>query len=156
MRTLYFDIDGTILVRDSGLAKPALADGRLEGAIRGAGVGKLVCVGNFVRVIRTVWTINPGYDGLGALFTLCAGTFKDEGWFRETIGLVADPRLRAAEVEVNTDWWYMDDEAPRYFALAGRTEIFRQEHGKRILQPAPVGEGADVRDWIGRLAPAGL
>lgn len=152
MRKLYFDIDGTILLRDSGLPKPALTGGRLEAAIRRARVDELICVGNFAGVIRAVWTLRPEYDGLGAIFTLCGGAFVDETWFREVTRLVTDPRLRAAEVDLDADWWYVDDEAARYFTEADRAGLLQQEVGGRILRPSPMGEGDDVLAWIERLA----
>jgi hypothetical protein len=151
MRTLYFDIDGTVLILDSGVVKPALACGGLERAIRSADIKQLVCVGNFAGIIRVVWTGNPGFDGLGALLGLCRGAFLDEVWFRGATQLVVDSQLRAAEVDLSGDWWYMDDDAARYFELAGRSDVFERERGKRILQPMPTGDGADVLEWIGNL-----
>ena len=152
MRKLYFDIDGTVLALDSGVPKRALDGGRLESAIREARVDELVCVGNFAGVVRTVWTVKPEYDGLGAVFALCRGVFQDETWFRALTRLVVDPRLRAAEVELRDDWWYMDDQAEKYFAEAGRAEVFREHHGGRILRPSPAGDGYDVLDWIRSIA----
>ena len=148
MRTLHFDIDGTVLALNAGVAKPALSAGRLEKAVRDARINKLVCVGNFAGVVRTVWTVNAGYDGLGAIFALCGGVFSDEAWFRAVTQLVGDPRLRAAEVEMSHDWWYMDDEAEKYFLQAGREQIFREHLGGRILRPSPSGDGHDVLEWI--------
>jgi hypothetical protein len=100
LRKLYFDIDGTVLVLNTGLPKPALAEGRLEAAFRRVRADEIICVGNFAGVIRTVWTFRPEYDGLGAIFALCRGAFLDEPWFRGLTQLVADPRLRAAEVDL--------------------------------------------------------
>ena len=37
MKTLYFDIDGTILLLDQHVPKPGLANGRFEAAIRKVG-----------------------------------------------------------------------------------------------------------------------
>lgn len=151
MRTLYFDIDGTVLVLDAGVPKPALAEGRLERAIRRASMDMLVCVGNFAGVVQSVRAVRPGYDGLGVLFSLCGGAFSDETWFREHVEFVSDPKLRATEVKLDTDWWYMDDQAERYFAAAGRSELFRAHRGRRILEPSPRGDGRDVLDWLGTL-----
>jgi len=66
MRKLYFDIDGTVLVLDTGVPKAAMANGGFEIAVRRAGFDEIICVGNFVAVIRTVWTMKPEYDGAGA------------------------------------------------------------------------------------------
>lgn len=37
MKTLYFDIDGTILLADEGTVKPELKAGRFEAAVRAGG-----------------------------------------------------------------------------------------------------------------------
>jgi hypothetical protein len=148
VKRLYFDIDGTLLVRDSGEPKPALGHGRFERAVREAGFEQIVCVGNFIRVIREMGSFAPDYDGPGIILRLCAGVFADEAWFRAKLSLVLDPRNRAAEVDTATDWWYVDDEAEAFFARAGRSELFRQHLGGRILVPQPQGDGADVLGWL--------
>jgi hypothetical protein len=152
VRKLYFDIDGTVLALNSGLPKLALAEGRLEAAIRHVRADELICVGNFAGVVRTVWTVQPEYDGFAAIFALCRGVFVDERWFRGLTQLVTDPRLRAGEVDLGADWWYMDDEAEKYFSEAGRAGIFREHLGGRILAPSPTGNGEDVLRWLDSLA----
>ena len=142
MRKLYFDIDGTILDLESGDLKPALGGGRLGRAIRDARIGELVCVGNFVEVIRTLWILE-----------LCRGAFDDEAWFRAHTALVERPASRAAEVELTEDWWYMDDLAETYFIECGRTSVFLKHLGGRILRPSPTGDGQDVLDWLRAIGP---
>jgi hypothetical protein len=148
MRKLYFDIDGTILDVQTALAKPALLDGRFARAIRAAGIETLVCVGNYAGVVVEVQAMARNYDALGAILELCNGVFSDEGWFRANTRLIADPEDRAAEVNLDEDWWYVDDLAEKYFVEAGRAEVFRQQVGRRILAPTPDGDGADVLDWL--------
>ena len=137
-----------------GIAKARLANGMLEAAIRRAGFEELVCVGNFVGVIRTVWSVDPGYDGPGAIFALCTGVFVDENWFRSCVRLVSDPTSRAGEIDLSSDWWILDDEAERHFTAAGREEIFRANVGRRVFVPEPDGDGADVLRWLGGLPAA--
>ena len=148
MRKLYFDIDGTVLVLDTGVPKPALARGMFEAAIRRARFDEVICVGNFAEVVRTLWVVRPEFDGLGATFALCRGAFSDEDWFRSTVRFVKDPKLRAAEVDLGADWWYVDDQAERYFSFAHRGSVFRAHVGKRVCQPSPRGDGVDVLDWL--------
>ena len=148
MRTLYFDIDGTLLILDTEEPKSALAQGRFEQAVRLAGFEKLVCIGNFVGVVHTVQRSLPLYDGLGVLFALCAGVFEDEDWFRMQVELVSDPEHRATSVDLTTDWWYLDDLAESYFRSAERCDVFRAEKGHRILVPSPLGDGSDVLHWL--------
>ena len=153
MRRLYFDIDGTIVHLESGIPKLALSGGALGRAIRAAGIDELVCVGNFVAVIRTLWMAQPDYDAHGAILSLCPGTFEDEAWFRANTRFVLDPARRAHEIDLSTDWWYVDDCAERFCADAGRLPLYQAEFGQRILRPTPTGDGRDVLDWLSRIPP---
>jgi len=152
MRRLYFDIDGTLLVDDTGEPKPALAGGAFEAAVVRSGVEKLVCIGNFVDAARTAEEIEPSYDGLGVIFDICRGVFSDKSWFRSVTSLVEDPMNRANEVDLEEDWWYVDDLAEHYFQIAGRGEVFRLNIGRRILVPSPVGDGTDVVEWLNQIS----
>lgn len=151
MRWLYFDIDGTVLKADRYTPKPALADGRLEEAVRAAGVTQLVCVGRFVNIIHQVHQTMPEFDGPEAIFSICGGAFGDEHWFRSRLSLVADTDRRAAAIDPATDWWYVDDLAAHYFDRVGRGAMFGQHLGGRILVADPAGDGADVIQWLARM-----
>src|SRR5215475_14010768 len=98
MKTLYFDIDGTVVRSDGSEPKPRLAGGNFEAAVRRAGFNRLVCVGNFTRAAHLMRKVRREYDQLGALFGLCRGTFADEAWFRSVTGLVSDPGNRFKHV----------------------------------------------------------
>jgi len=148
VRKLYFDIDGTILDLQTAAAKPALIDGMLVRAIREAGIQELVCVGNYAGVVVEVQAKVKDYDALGAILELCEGVFTDEPWFRANTRLIADPESRGAAIDLEGDWWYVDDLAEKYFTEAGRAEIYRKQLGQRILAPTPVGDGTDVLDWL--------
>jgi len=148
MRKLYFDIDGTVLALDTGLPKTALANGGFENAVTRAEFHEIVCVSNFVGVIRTVWTVKPEYDGVGAVFALCRGVFQDEAWLRGCLRLAENPKTRAAEIDQTADWWYVDDEAERYITQADRVEALHEHVGKRICIPWPTGDGADILEWL--------
>lgn len=148
MRRLYFDLDGTDLVLDTDFPKAALADGRLGRAIRDAGIDELVCVGNLVQVVHLLRDAQFEYDGLGAIFELCAGAFDDEAWFRSHTRFAADPKRRVREIDDAVDWWYVDDLAEDYAAEAGRTDWYREHLGHRILVPTPRGDGYDILRWL--------
>ena len=148
VRRLHFDLDGTVVDLATGGPKSALAGGALESAIREARFDEIVCIGNFVGVIRLLRKTSPEYDGHHAIFELCGGAFTDETWFRGITRLVVDPARRAAEVEIDSDWWYMDDEGERYFRTVGLGAIWERHLGSRILRPSPTGSGDDVLDWL--------
>jgi hypothetical protein len=148
MKTLYFDIDGTILLEDRNAVKPRLGAGEFESAVRSAAFSKLVCVGNFCAVARAVRELRAEYDALGVVFHLCRGAFRDEAWFRSSTVLIEDPQRRVDAIDLAGDWWYLDDSARLYMADAGKIDVFREDVGRRICAPDPVGDGADVLGWL--------
>ncbi len=154
MKTLYFDIDGTILTSDQHDVKPCLANGRLEAAIREAGFQRLVCVGNFSRIAGLLRESGVAYDELAALFSLCRGAFGDETWFRSVTSLVANPEHRTREINFSGDWWYVDDLAAEYLRAANQGDLLTQHQGTRIFMPSPTGNGDDLMKWIGEHASA--
>ena len=148
MKTLYFDIDGTILLNDRNAVKSALAAGKFEGAVRSAGFLRLVCVGNFAAIASAVRELGVEYDELGVLFALCGGAFQDEAWLRSRTILVTDPGNRADHIDYSGDWWYVDDLAEQYMQNAGRDDLFGENLGKRICAPEPLGDGHDLLKWL--------
>jgi hypothetical protein len=151
VRTLYFDIDGTLLLGSFGDPKPALADGAFERAVRRAGVERLVCVGNVVHIVRTLEAGPRPIDGHATVFRTCQGVFQDEAWFRRVTSLVLDPSERARHIETADDWYWVDDLAERYCAQSELTALFEEHAGGRIFVPVPDGDGADVLAWLERL-----
>jgi len=152
MRTLYFDIDGTLLLGSFGAPKPALAAGAFERLVRDAGFERLVCVGNVVAIVRILEKSQP-VDGLAMVLRVCQGVFEDEAWFRRVTTLVDDPAERARTVVGSThpDWFWIDDLAEHYCENAGLGAAYREHAGTRILAPTPDGDGRDLAEWLGRL-----
>jgi hypothetical protein len=148
MKTLYFDIDGTVLGAETGRVKSALAEGTLERTIRRCGFERLVCVGGAVKSVRLLEELGQTPDGLAAVFMLCDGAFQDEVWFREHVSLVRDPDRRAEQIDLAGDWWYADDMAAFYFRAVGQEADYTEHLGKRIFVPAPEGRGCDLLAWL--------
>jgi hypothetical protein len=148
MKTLYFDIDGTVLLDDENAVKSELGDGRLEYAIREAGFDQLVCVGNYGAIAHAVKSLAPDYDELGVLFGLCRGAFRNESWLRNNVTLIENPQDRAEYIDYSADWWYVDDLARHYMEKSGRAGIYQSALGSRICEPDPKGNGSDILSWL--------
>jgi hypothetical protein len=155
MRTLYFDINGTLLVGDGGAVKPRLGEGRLEDAVRAKGFERLVCVSTLVRSIRLAERSGRISDPPRILFELCRGAFRDEAWFRDHTVLPENVSPRLACIDLEGDWWYLDDFAAAYCGDAGRDDLFSDHEGGRICQPEPRGDGADIIRWIDSIPDPG-
>ncbi|MGE0712149.1 MAG: hypothetical protein AB7N76_29680 [Planctomycetota bacterium] len=148
MRTLYFDIDGTVVSSFGGEAKPLLAAGAFERAVRAAGCARLVCVGNVVAIYRALERIGAAPEPAKLIFDVCRGAFQDLDWLRGALALIEDPAERARFVDTSGDWWWVDDLAELYCGQAGRGALFAAHAGTRILACSPYGDGRDVLDWL--------
>jgi hypothetical protein len=148
IKTLYFDVDGTILPRNASEPKPSLTGGKLESEIRNAGFTGMVCVGNFATIAHMATSVDPAYDSLGTLFQMLETAFTDEDWFRSRTSLVVDAGRRAEHIPFEGDWWYADDLAEEYLRSADRSPLLSGDEAHRICIPDPYGDGADIIDWI--------
>jgi hypothetical protein len=54
LKTLYFDLDGTLVLSSFGQVKPRLDQGRFERGVRRAAFQRLVCVANSVAIISAL------------------------------------------------------------------------------------------------------
>ena len=147
-RTLYFDLDGTIVHGGFGTVKPRLADGRLEAAIRAAGFERLVCVANMCTIVSILIEAGREVDGHEMIFRLSQGAFRDKGWFRSSTTLIPDGSRRARYIDFNGDWWWVDDRALFFLDREGLTHYADQERGRRLMIPQPDGDGSDIISWL--------
>ena len=150
-RTLYFDLDGTVVVRSFGHVKPKLANGGFERAIRQAGFERLVCVANMCTIVTTLLEVDPDADGRGMILQLCQGAFQDETWFRRNTSLIPDGSVRARFIDFTGDWWWVDDRATRFL---DSEELRRRAHEDpdRLMIPTPDGDGTDIIEWLAGVA----
>jgi hypothetical protein len=151
-RTLYFDLDGTVVQRGFGHVKPRLADGQLEDAVRAAGFERLVCVANMCTIVSTLLDMGrDDVDGPVWIFQLCQGAFRDLKWFHSMTTLIRDGTTRAQFIDFGGDWWWVDDRATYYLDSA---ELMRRAEGSptRVMIPTPEGDGADMIEWFDAIA----
>jgi hypothetical protein len=146
MKTLYFDINGTV-VREYQ-CKPALAGGAFEQAVREAGFGSLVCMSNAQGFIKLLDEMGHVTNPLSIIFDMCWGAFRDAAWFQRVTTLVPDPDHRALYIDFATDWWYVDDLAKEYLEKEGFASLFEANVGRRILVPSPGGDGGEILRWL--------
>jgi len=147
-KTLYFDLDGTIVHADFGSVKPKLADGQLEDAIRAAGFECLVCVANVCSIVSSLVALGREVDGHDMILQLCQGAFRDQRWFRSSTMLIPDGSRRAHVIDFGGDWFWVDDCAASYLRRAGLAHHVDEHRGGRLLIPEPTGDGADIIAWL--------
>ena len=162
-RVLYFDIDGVILSYDD-TPKRAIVGGHLEASLKRLGFTHLVCASGWAQLVRMarpygtaddhkwrIWYRTAGDRPNGDAWDLDAGehpVFPDKEWFFTKLELVMDPDHRCQEIDLGTDWYYVDDLADRYFTDSHGQAAFTKELGHRICMPDRYSDGADVLKWL--------
>jgi hypothetical protein len=154
-RTLYFDIDGTLVQQTFSDAKRRLGGGAFERAVRRAGFDRLVCVSDAATIARTHLEAGLTTNPHDVVFELCRGTIEDRQWFDTHVALAPDPTQRARSIDPREDWYYVDDWARRYlWRSLPRGRARRMLRSGRVLRCAGGGTGQDVLDWLASLTPA--
>jgi hypothetical protein len=148
MKTLFFDIDGTILADGTGKCKPALRGGALERAIRLCGFEAVICVGNICYIITCLQEMGKEIQPMELIFELCDGAFENLDWMMKEVQYMKDPTSRGDQIDFEGDFYYADDLAEYYLTLADKTELFARHSGKRILVPDPDSTGEDLLRWL--------
>lgn len=147
-KSLYFDIDGTILDKSTKAVKKNLQNGQLELKIREANFDEILCVGNVNDIFQGLEDMGQQVDGVEIVYTLCFDAFTDFDWFGSNVYCTKNPDQRIKQIDFSGDWWYMDDLADRYLGNGGKNEILKQQKGNRILIPSPSGDGQDIITWL--------
>ena len=68
-KSLYFDIDGTILDESTKAVKKNLQNGQLELKIREANFDKIFCVGNVKDIFQGLEHMGQQVDGVEIVYT---------------------------------------------------------------------------------------
>ena len=147
-KVLYFDIDGVLLDYDDQ-PKPSLLNGQLEKALKRSGFNYLACVSGWVDIFSDpVMKLNSLDKRKEALYKLLEPLFPDKAWFLEKIILISDTDHRCSYIDLNIDWYYVDDWAVEFMSKAHGAEVFEREKGRRVLLCDHRGDGTDVLEWI--------
>lgn len=152
VKVLYFDIDGVLLDYDDQ-PKSALLEGRLEAALKQSGFDFIACVSGWVDILAApVMKLDTLSSRKEALFQKLAPLFSDRDWFLDKLVLVTDTDHRCHYIDLNADWYYIDDWADHFFTAALGPERYKKEtEAGRILLCDHEGDGEDVLAWLEKL-----
>jgi hypothetical protein len=148
MKCLYFDLDGTIITENESKVKTALSNGKLEKLIIATQFGKIFFVGSIIECFKAQTNQDKKNDNLKMVFNLCDGAFFNQDWFIENVTLIENPAHRVREINIETDWWYIDDLAEYYCRIDGFQSLYKLHNGKRIFTPTPNDNGQTTVSWI--------
>ena len=151
-RVLYFDIDG-VLVDYEDRPKVALADGSLEQELRRLAFDSLVCVSGWSDIAHASGIrLLPEQRGPW-LHRIVAMIFPDRDWFLSRLTLTVDTDNRGRQIDLSSDWYYVDDWADQYFCAAWGHDLYERELGRRICLADPHADGGDILQWLRGLPP---
>jgi hypothetical protein len=124
LRILYFDIDGVLVDYDDRL-KPALDNGALERELKAAHIDRLICVSGWADMSQEpVLDITP-VDRPGWVYRKFSSLIPDRRWCLERLELGSDTDHRARLIDLETDWYYVDDWADKFFIEANGLAAYK-------------------------------
>lgn len=145
MKKLYFDIDGVLLSYDD-IQRPKLSNGELEIRIKKLNFEKLICVSGWSDIFNS--GIKTEVQQKESIHSLLNEIFPDKDWFIDKLEIAYDTDNRCQHIDINSDWYYMDDWADKFFSEIFGKDFYQQELGKRILLVDPHGDGSDILNWL--------
>ncbi|MEO1280157.1 MAG: hypothetical protein AAFV69_00325 [Pseudomonadota bacterium] len=147
MRIFYFDIDGTVRDYDDQPFK-TLANGELQLALKQRQFNKLVCLSGWVWFAKQGVNVEDKNQVAQRIWDEIPDIFPDKTDFIEKLGMCPDPDKRAESIDLESDWYYVDDWADKFFTEAWGQELFDKHNGSRICQVDPHGDGSDLFHFI--------
>ena len=149
MRKLYFDIDGVFLSYED-IQSPLLCGGVFERHLKELRFTELVCVSGRSDMVNA--EINgvrfSGQRQLELIYSLLDEIFVDQSWFLSHLRLVYDTDDRCKYIDLEEDWYYLDDWADKFFARQFGDQLYNKYLGNRILLLNPHGDGGDILEWL--------
>ena len=150
MRVLYFDIDGALLDWYDR-PKPGLRGGGFQELLVARRFDALVCVSGWADMVQMKVSGIPREMWGTAIHRLVAPLFPDVDWFLNHLTLGSDTDHRGRLIQQNFDWFYVDDNADRFFTEEFGEDSYRRHLGSRICCPHHSSDGSEVFDWLSRI-----
>lgn len=148
MRNLYFDIDGVFLSYDD-VQRPILTNGSLQTRLQKLNFDKLICVSGWSDIFNA--GVKNETQQKQSIYKLLDEIFPDYNWFMSKIELVYDTDNRCQHIDLESDWFYIDDWADKFFSECFGKKLYEKGLGNRILLVNPHGDGADILVWLDSL-----
>ena len=148
MKNLYFDIDGVLLSYDD-VQRPVLTNGEMESRLKKLNFDKLICVSGWSDIVNS--GIKTDLQQKKSIHSILNNVFPDENWFINKLELAYDTDDRCQHIDLDSDWYYIDDWADKFFSEYFGEILYEKELGNRILLVNPHGDGSDILDWLDKL-----
>lgn len=150
-RVLYWDIDGCVLNYTPEVVKPRLAEGRLQQLLERKGFDRLVCVSGWTSLVLESpfpWKPLSEFEQKESIRRYVEAAFPDRDLFHARVFLAGDNDHRARHIDLDADWYYVDDWAREFFTASHGEAEYRKYEGTRILMCDPNSDGTDIIHWL--------
>lgn len=152
MRILYFDIDGVLLSYDDN-PKPLLIGNAFESKLKSMQFERLICLSGWSDIMNAHVLNQSLEQQKEGIYHMLKEIFPDKEWFISRLVLAYDTDHRCKHIDLNENWFYIDDWADKFFGNIFGKEKYESELGKRILLVDPYGNGSDLLDWLDQTVP---
>jgi len=154
MKTLYFDIDGTINDYHD-VTKRRLSDGTLQKLLIRKGFERLVCVSGWTTMIRDA-SRNPYLrptmeQQVETLRQVIVEAFPDKEDFHARCKLEFENDQRGRHINLAEDFYYLDDWAKEFFEKHHGPGSYAAYESTRILMCDPYSDGEDIIEFLERI-----
>ena len=83
---------------------------------------------------------------------MVSGAIKDkEAFLQKLILKDLTEDLRCKHILMEDDWYYIDNQAERYFTNIFEVSVCQEYLGTRILDVKTEGDGSDIVGWMDKL-----
>ena len=150
-KVLYFDIDG-VFVDTLFEDKIALLNGAFEDRLKKLAFDNYVCLSTWSTIVKT--QLNPLSEAAQKekIYNMVSGAIKDKEAFLQKLILKDQTEdLRCKHILMEEDWYYMDNQAKRYFTNVFGVSVYEEYLGTRILDVKTEGDGSDIVGWMDQL-----
>jgi hypothetical protein len=157
-RIFYWDIDGCILNYAPETVKPRLADGQLQRLLERKGFARLVCVSGWTSLVLEApfpWRALSEFEQKESIRQYVQEAFPDRDLFHARVVLASDNDHRGQHIDLQADWFYVDDWAREFFVAAHGESEYEKYTGTRILMCDPNSDGSDIVAWLEDLPDRG-
>lgn len=121
----------------------------MENVLKKSNFEFIACVSGWVDIFASeVMKLNTLDKRKEAMYRKLAPIFPDKKWFMEKIILIPDTDNRCKYIDLNSDWYYVDDWADKFFTDVHGEVFYKKEKDNRILLCDHRSDGEDVLNWL--------
>lgn len=150
-KILYFDIDG-VFIDDDLEPKTALLNTKLEELLKNKNFNSFVCLSTWSTHVKHQYFPLTENEQKEKIYKMIEASINDKIWFFPKLILKDDTEHnRCKHIDFKQDWYYMDDQAERYFTKIYGRELYNKYLNNRIINVKTKANGSDILEWLDKI-----